>query len=159
MFFDVAPDKAKPFVITAGSVTIRVVGTSFNVKHNPQTTEIIVETGIVHVNLGAEHTELRRGEKLLIGTDNRMIRSVSADQLYNYYRSGEFVASQTPLPRIAEVLGEAYHADIRIGDPRLNSLTLTTTFKTDTSLDEILRVISETLDITVVRQGDKIILE
>jgi transmembrane sensor len=31
-FFKVAPDKAKPFIITAGKTTIRVVGTSFNVN-------------------------------------------------------------------------------------------------------------------------------
>ncbi len=48
-FFNITPDKQKPFIIDADNSSITVVGTSFNVKSTAERTEVIVETGIVEV--------------------------------------------------------------------------------------------------------------
>jgi len=61
-FFKVTPDKAKPFIITAGKATIRVVGTSFNVNFKNGNIEVIVETGIVQVSLNGKTVSLKPGE-------------------------------------------------------------------------------------------------
>lgn len=42
-------DKRRPFIITVNDVTVKVVGTSFNIKSFEGKTEVIVETGIVEV--------------------------------------------------------------------------------------------------------------
>jgi transmembrane sensor len=49
-FFKITPNKAKPFIINVNGVTVKVVGTSFNVKSRNGKTEVIVETGIVNVS-------------------------------------------------------------------------------------------------------------
>ncbi|HQS53357.1 MAG TPA: FecR domain-containing protein, partial [Daejeonella sp.] len=64
VFFDVSPDKAKPFIIDADQVNIRVLGTSFNVKKNSDLTEVIVESGLVRVSLKDQQIELKKGEKV-----------------------------------------------------------------------------------------------
>jgi ferric-dicitrate binding protein FerR (iron transport regulator) len=159
-FFSVTPNKAKPFIINTGNTSIRVVGTSFNVKNKNGVVEVIVETGIVQVSQGQYSVSLKPGEMILIQPKaSKPTKANNPDHLYNYYRSKEFVADNVPLYRMVEVLNEAYNAHVIIERKELNKLPLNTTFKTDDSLDDILKVISHTFKITVEQQHDRIILK
>ncbi len=62
-FFNVEPDKEKPFIIDVNNVQVKVVGTSFNVRSYNGITEVIVETGIVQVIKAGETIELKAGER------------------------------------------------------------------------------------------------
>ena len=85
------------------------------------------------------------------------VKEKTTDVLYNYYRTKEFVCDNTPLWKLIDAINEAYHADIVIEDSRLKNLPLTTTFHEE-SLEEILKVISETFNIKMERRGGQIIL-
>lgn len=157
-FFNVRPDKSKPFVIETEDVNIRVVGTSFNVKHLDKITEVIVETGIVQVSMNTQMVELRAGNKVTIrDKDSTLKIEANTDQLYNYYRSKMFVADNTPLWRVVEILNEAYGSNIVIDNDQIKDLRLTAPFK-DESLDNIIDIITQTFKITAVKQDGKIIL-
>jgi transmembrane sensor len=158
IFFKVTPDKEKPFIIDVDNVKIKVVGTSFNVKHANEETEVIVETGIVRVSIGSAFVELHKGEKVFIRNGTAELKKeTNTDQLYNYYRSKVFTLNNTSLSRFIETLNEAYQVNIVIEDPRIKNLTLTTTF-TEDSLDHILQTICQTLDIRQVHSEGKILL-
>jgi ferric-dicitrate binding protein FerR (iron transport regulator) len=159
-FFNVTPDKKKPFVIDVNDVQVTVVGTSFNIKSHQGQTEVLVETGIVRVTKNGKTVELKVGEKILIGAaDTAMAaKQVVSDQLYNYYRTKEFVCDDTPLWKLVEVLNEAYGTNIEIGRAELKNLRMNTTFVNE-SLDQVLEVIRLTFSIKVTKTGDKIILE
>lgn len=158
-FFSVAHNKAMPFIISADGTTIRVVGTSFNVKNKNGNVEVIVETGIVQVSRNGNAVLLRPGEKVLVQQNvPALVKENTPDHLYTYYRSKEFVADNTPLWRMVQVLNEAYDSNIVIGKKELNDLPLNTTFKNE-SLDDILEVISRTFKITVEKKQDSIILK
>ena len=158
-FFNVAPDKKKPFIITINDVQVTVVGTSFNVKNENGKTEVIVETGIVRVTKNGRTTELIAGEKLVINDrDSGVVKEELTDKLYNYYRSKEFVCDDTPLWKLVEVLNEAYNSKIVIGRKELSNLRINTTFNNE-SLDKVLEVIHLTFDITVVKKDGQIILQ
>lgn len=155
-FFDVAPDKSKPFIITAGSADIKVVGTSFNVKTGNARTEVIVETGIVEVSKKQNRVKLLPGEKATVSQNNDAPSKDKVDDvLYNYYRTRELVCNNTPLWRLADVLNDAYDVHIVVADDRLKDLPINTTFKNE-SLDNILLVISETLKVKIERKGKDI---
>jgi len=157
-FFDVAPDKNKPFVITAGDADIKVVGTSFNVKTTHQKTEVIVETGIVEVRKEQNAVTLRPNEKAtVLESSDAPVKGEVEDVLYNYYRTKELVCKNTPLWRLADVLNDAYNVNITIGDARVKDMQLTTTFKNE-SLDSILDIISRTLNVRVERNGKNIVI-
>lgn len=47
--FTVAPDAARPFVVEAGGVAVRAVGTAFNVRLAPEAVEVLVTEGRVAV--------------------------------------------------------------------------------------------------------------
>jgi transmembrane sensor len=158
-FFNVAPNKQKPFIISVNDIQITVVGTSFNVKNINGTTEVVVETGIVRVTRAGKTVELKAHEKLLTeAKDSAMVKEVTKDQLYKYYRTKEFVCDDTPLWKLVQVINEAYNSHVVIGNPALKDMTITTTFYNE-SLEQVLNVISITFNIKVVKQGDTIILQ
>ena len=158
-FFNVTPNKDKPFVISINDVQVTVVGTSFNVKNINGNTEVVVETGVVRVTKGGKTVELNANEKLLTeAKDSVMVKEKVSDQLYKYYRTKEFVCDDTPLWKLVQVINEAYGSHVVIGNPALKDMTITTTFYNE-SLEQVLNVISITFNIKVVKQGDTIILQ
>ncbi|MDI3321682.1 FecR domain-containing protein [Pinibacter soli] len=158
-FFKVATDKDKPFIVNVNDVTITVLGTSFNVKNNNGETEVIVESGLVRVEHLGKKVDLKPNEKAVISSSNAALQKESStDKLYNYYSSRQFVCDKTPLWKLVEKLNEAYDVNITIENPSVKSLPLTTTFN-DESLDNVLKIISETLDVKVERNGNNITLK
>lgn len=159
VFFNVAHNKTKPFVIKVDKVSVLVVGTSFNVKHISNITEVIVETGIVKISLGKNQINLYKGEKIIVKKNSKeLIKTPNTDLLYNYYRSKEFITNNTPLWRLIAVLNEEYHTNILINDPDIKNLTLNTTFKTTATPDHILDIICQTLNLKLVRNQNQILL-
>lgn len=156
-FFEVAADASKPFVVRAGSAEITVIGTSFNIRSAADSTVVIVETGAVRVASASAAVDLAPGERA-VAADSALIKGAQLDRLYQYYRTREFVCNDTPLPKLVEILNEAFSARIQIVNPELENLAITATFS-DGSLNEILRVIGETFEIEVERQGSTIILK
>ncbi|HEY5967751.1 MAG TPA: FecR domain-containing protein [Chitinophagaceae bacterium] len=159
-FFNVAPDKKKPFIISVNDVQVTVVGTSFNIKSENGSTEVVVETGIVRVTRSGKTVELNAGEKIVMSANDSIASKEAVDdKLYNYYRSKEFVCDETPLWKLVQVLNEAYDAKIIIGRKELNDMRITTTFYNE-SLEKVLEVIHLTLDIEVIIKEDgQIILQ
>lgn len=157
-FFEVTPDKEKPFVITAGQSTIRVVGTSFNIKTDDRYTEVIVRTGIVQVTTEEESITLKAGEKITVVPDAGLQKEQQQDALYNYYVSKIFICDNTPLWKLVEKLNEAYGVNIVIADKDLSNLPLTVTFSEE-SLDTILDILRQTLMINIAKEGDSTIIK
>jgi ferric-dicitrate binding protein FerR (iron transport regulator) len=158
-FFNVEPDKEKPFIISVNDVQVKVVGTSFNIRSEAGVTEVIVETGIVEVTRGGKTVQLKPAEKLkLEAQDSAMQKEKVEDKLYNYYRSKEFVCDDTPLWKLVEVLNEAYGANIIIEKEQNRGLRLNTTFNNE-SLDKILEIVSQTFGLTVIKEKDRIVLK
>jgi transmembrane sensor len=157
-FFKVVPNKKQPFEVHTNNVTITVVGTSFNVRSRGDTTEIIVETGLVEVATEKQTILLRPGQKAITGINDAILqKQANTDQLYNYYRSKKFVCENTPLWKLVDKLNEAYDVQIIFGRDELRNLPYTTTFDNE-PLDKILNVLSSTFNISVVKEKGKIIL-
>jgi transmembrane sensor len=158
-FFKVSPDKTKPFIIKVNDVTVRVVGTSFNIKSRNGKTEVVVETGIVNVSRAQNNINLIPGEKteIISGSTDFTKQSVYG-KLYDYYITKQLVCNQTPLNELVEALNGIYGQHIVIANPQLKRMAITTIFK-DQSLDQILDVVAETFKISVEHKNGQIILK
>ncbi|HWJ90538.1 MAG TPA: FecR family protein [Flavisolibacter sp.] len=158
-FFNIHPDRSHPFLIYVNALTIRVVGTSFNVRSRNGVTEVIVATGTVQVMKGRQVVELKPKEKLLAHeNDSLFVKNPEKEKLYNYYLTREFVCDNTPLWKLTDVLNEAYGVHITIEKKQSRNLLLTTTFSNE-SLDHILEVVCLTFGLKQSRSGNNIILE
>lgn len=158
-FFDVAPNKAKPFHVTVNDIDVKVVGTSFNIKIDEETTELIVETGVVEVRKEHVVVRLKRDETVKIDRDSHNLKKGSVqDQLYKYYRNNKLIADGTPLYRVVDVLNDAYNVQIVIEGVELENLELNTTLTYNNSIQSNLDLICETFGIKMKKRGEQIVL-
>ncbi len=160
VFFRVASDRNKPFVIRSGQVTVTVLGTSFHVRRKAdEETEVIVESGQVRVEGLNKVVELTPGQKVSINTRTQQFDEGEVeDQLHNYYVSNHFVLDETPLWRIAEVLETVYGVEIEIERDEIRDLPLTTTFPKG-ELAGILHIICEALGVIAEQHGNRILFK
>ena len=102
-YFSVAHQAWRPFSVSTGVLAVEVLGTSFNLKRDRDTSEVLVASGRVAVHAGKESLELRPGQGLRL--DARGERQVKAldPALVGAWRHGRRVFDQTPL---AEALSE-----------------------------------------------------
>lgn len=158
-FFNVTPDKNKPFIVNVNGITVTVTGTSFNIKTQGIKTEVIVETGTVQVSNHKQTIALTPKEKVtVIHPDSVLTKEQETDQLYSYYRNKIFVCDRTPLWKFIQVLNEAYDTHIVIESPEKRSEPYTATF-IDQPLDSILNIMAPSMNLTVTRTNSTIILK
>lgn len=156
-FFDVQPDHTRPFIITTGETKITVLGTSFNVKTQGSKTEVIVESGLVQVENARQIARVKPGEKITSDSLHLEKQAVK-DEFYNYYRTGKLVCRDTPMQELVMRLNEIYQVTIEIENPALRQKKINTVFD-HKPLSEILRVISETMQVKVIQTPEKIVLK
>ncbi len=163
-FFEVKPNKNKPFIIHAGSAEIKVLGTSFNVSAYPETkqVEVIVETGKVQVlNKIIQTNELilTPGDKgTLIYSSNSLLKTTNQDPNFLAWKTHNLIFKATSLGEVIETLQKVYKVNIRLADSRLNGLLLSAQFN-DNQLDFILKVIETTFQIESQQVNGQYILK
>ena len=159
-FFDVVHDTAAPFTVHVGDVTVRDVGTSFNISSNSKRIEVIVENGVVDVSRNKHSIELEKQEMVTIKpNDKELHKEPTKDLLYNYYRTNEFVANNTPLYRLVAMLNQAYGANIKIEGENVANTPIGGTFPSSSPLDYTLKaIIATTPGIRMEKTKDGIIL-
>jgi transmembrane sensor len=158
-FFSVAHDPARSFVVRVNDMTVSVLGTSFDIRSTGKDTlTIIVETGSVRVTRGNESLVVHADEQVSLLRTGRLHRQPNTNTLYGYYLDRPLICDSVSLKEVVEMLNKAYDAHVVIGRPELNDLPLTTVFHHE-PLEKILAIIGATFDLTVVKQGNSIILQ
>jgi transmembrane sensor len=77
-YFSVAPNRNRPFVVTAGAVTARAVGTAFTVRQADDRIVVTVTKGVVDVDRAAIGGSAN-GDKLRISAGNRLSWSAGSE--------------------------------------------------------------------------------
>ncbi|GAA3967283.1 FecR domain-containing protein [Mucilaginibacter dorajii] len=155
-FFEVKHNEQAPFTVTTNGILIKDIGTTFNINGTHHRTEIVVESGIVQVSHTSGAVKLNANEMVVIKPgDKQLSVQKSTDMLYNYYRTNQFVAVNTPLWRLIEVVNEAYGSNIIIANQSLLNEPITVTIKREDSLATILNVIKDTTpSLHIVQTGN-----
>ena len=166
-FFDVQPDPDKPFVINAGDMQVKVLGTSFNVRAYPEaeSVEVVVETGLVQVTnrngeVQAEQAVLmlNPGEKgILYNLPGTIEKSFNTNPNYIAWKTRNLIFNKTPLKEVVQYLEDIYHIDIQLEDNELEKLVLTAHFERKPH-DFILSVIQLTFGLELTRENGAYIL-
>jgi len=165
-FFEVKPNKNKPFIIHVGNAQIKVLGTSFNVNAYPHSNlmEVIVKTGKVQVTTmiseTIKHNELilNPGDKgTLVLSNNALLKIQNENLNYLAWKTHDLIFKATSLGEVIGLLEKVYKVNIQLNDPRLNELLLTAHFN-NYSLDVVLKVIETTFQLkTQVTDGQYIL--
>ncbi|MBC7366584.1 MAG: FecR domain-containing protein [Undibacterium sp.] len=163
--FAVAHDTARPFIVTAGGVSVRAVGTAFSVRLGDQGVEVLVTEGKVEVArddpnsapataLPAEHPLLVAGERTLIPrTAAPAIERVSADalQIAVRWHSPVMTFSDLPLRDAITLFNRRNATQLILADPALAGRKIGGTFAVD-QVEAFVRLLAEDGEITVERR-------
>lgn len=131
-FFQVAPDPAHPFVVTAGSATITVTGTAFDLRRTGNGAAVEVESGsvLVAVDQDGRHQQARleRGGRAQSAADGSLRVDKVAPSQVGLWRSGRLVVDGIPLEQMVEELRPHYPGLIVLRDPELARRQVTGVF-------------------------------
>lgn len=159
-WFDVAPEKARPFVVETPAGSVRVTGTAFNVRGASGSVEVTVLQGRVRVqpsNVAVQEMALDVGQQARIGATKVDVRTLdpAAAQNVAAWREGQAVFDDTrlrdALERFAAYHGRAIEVDGRVADRRLGGR-----YALD-DLDGLLEEIERVLPVRVLRQSGGVV--
>ena len=154
-YFDVAAIGDRPFVVDAGDLSVRVVGTSFEVHRYDERVKIAVSSGTVQVAPDAarapEPLSLSAGQAVMAGADGALSgperiepRNVAA------WRRGRLVYLDAPLAEVVADANRHYSGWIVIPDPRAAAIGVTANFESG-DIDRMLATLEEAFPITIWR--------
>ena len=121
-FFEITPDKSKPFIIDAGKAKVKVVGTTFNVITNNTNAavEVFVKTGKVLVSdsTGSNTIQLDPG---FIGTMNSKSSAKALNTNPNYlsWKTGYLDYNGQKLNTVFSDLKRVYNMNIVADDAQI----------------------------------------
>lgn len=154
--FEVAKNKAKPFIVQTGYLEIEALGTTFNVCAYPEAgVTATLESGSIKV--GKKNRDdvcylLSPNEQLEYtpGTDSFTKRTADAS-LYSGWTKGELNFVRQSLPDILAALQREYDVRIILNLPQVPSDLYTIKFKRRDNLDKVMKIISLTVGNTDYR--------
>ncbi|HPE31781.1 MAG TPA: FecR domain-containing protein [Parvularculaceae bacterium] len=130
--FDVAHDKAHPFVVLAGKSAVEAVGTQFAVRLRSDEVKVIVDEGRVRVTpastaekaaplLEARQQLISAGRGALINASDGAVESVDAEDIAKElaWRDGFLVFDNDPLSEVVDEVSRYTSIQIIIADPEL----------------------------------------
>lgn len=144
-FFKVAHNPERPFIVKAGNLNIKAVGTAFNVMAYPD--ESVIETTLINGKVILEGNKFNKKDKT-IGTMtpgqhveyNTLNGNVSSTEgkveRYTSWTVGKLIFEDTPIVEVSERLSRMFNVDFEIMD-ELKDYIYTVTLE-DESLTQVL---------------------
>jgi len=149
--FEVAKDPDKPFTISCGTVSLKVLGTSFSLKTSDERIELKVLTGKVHLSseINKAGVNVAPNEKVIY-TSNGLIEKIKLDAVditaITARTEYDMHFTNTTMDLVAEKIEKKFNVELTVENKQLNKCRITADF-TDHSLDTTLKMISELLEI------------
>jgi transmembrane sensor len=145
-FFTIQKDEKRPFVVTSGRLTTRVLGTSFNVfaYRALSLLKIGVATGKVQVNEGSKVlATLTPGKEIVWHSNDERVEQLITDSSYiGDWQTGRLIFRQTPMEEIVNTLYNRFGVSIRIDNKAIRNYRITTQFDHNVPLKEMLDIIT-----------------
>ncbi len=146
-YFDVAKNRKKPFVVTSQDITMKVLGTEFNIYSYPDMGYIqtdLVEGSLKVYKNDMENTSitLKPNERLTITSDKMILQHISNSD-YFLWKEGIYTFNNARLIDIIEKLQLYYDVKIIVNDPEIFNVRYTGKFRQRDGIEEILKIIQK----------------
>lgn len=169
VFFEVAKDETRPFLVQIGGTTVRAVGTAFSVDAQPEVVNVLVTEGTVRVTApGASSGGAVRASELVTAGHRAIVAQTTALPASAItvtavsppeiawelaWRGSMLDFAGATLGELAAAFGERSGRRITIADPALASVRIGGQFPTD-DVEGFLRAIEEAYAIKVEHRSD-----
>lgn len=159
-FFEIARNTEMPFIVKTKGVDIKVLGTSFNVscykKEDMISTTLVEGSVSIHTKDGKEQIIIP-SEQFTYDKTNHQTTLKSVDtELYTSWIKGIYIFKDTTLDDIIDKLQRWYDITPNYTDESLKNKRFSITIDRQSTLDQILEVISFTSDVKLEKEGTNI---
>lgn len=146
----------RPFIVRAGNVSVRDIGTVFNVRRQRAGAEVTVLEGAVEVGApGVPTRTLTAAQSLSAGRqdgDAPSIRTVDVSRV-GAWQEGRLVFDATPLAVALAEIGRYRQAPIALADAQTGRLRLSGAFDVN-GIEQLIDLLPQVLPVSVARQPD-----
>jgi ferric-dicitrate binding protein FerR (iron transport regulator) len=143
-WFSVSSDPLHPFIVEAGNGVVKVTGTSFSVRTDPEKDriEVYVASGSVQFHQARKDNEVLSLEPGTLGVleQNRLEEEKSIDMNYLSWKTRKLTFRQTRMGEVANILNRTYGKNIRFDNEILEDCLFTGTFDQQ-PVDSVMKVI------------------
>ena len=153
----------KRFVVkTSDSFQVEVLGTKFSVFARPRGTKVELLRGSVRIDY-AKGKQLKKvllepGDLAVLDHNGEVnLKKHQDPKTFAAWKEKRYVFNATSVKEIAEMIEENFGKHINITDTEIAMRTITGNFKTKNA-DELMKTISEVLDLEIHMSGDSILL-
>lgn len=162
LFLSVQPDKQRPFLVSAGETTLRVVGTQFDVRRGVAQVEIGVLEGTVEVfgELQPQVVKRVHGGQQIAATGGGALGDpqMAGPMQPGAWRNGQRVYIDTPLREIVADVNRYSRQSVELADPALGELTVSVSFRAENQ-QQMLDSLQLALPVKVERPApDRVVL-
>ncbi len=161
--FAVAKNPTRPFIVSAGSVEIRAIGTAFSVRHGTHDVSVVVTEGRVAVvqpqSPTPEPVYVDAGHAVVVQattvTPSRLDPARLAAELA--WRGQRVEFTDTPLREAVALFNGRNTLQLEVGDPALDQIRLNGLFWADDP-EAFCRLLADGMNVQLVRNGNRVML-
>lgn len=166
-FFNIKKNKVSPFFIKSDEMTVRVLGTSFNVKATARDKhfEISVVTGSVQVTTpdhqsNPQQVILKPNQQAIFETATKILitQNIPFQKKREIYQPISIRFNNTSINDVISLLEKKFNITIKLSDDKISKCRLNADFDQQ-PLAEILEMLCRSLEATYTIKGNLIVIE
>lgn len=143
-YFEVAHDASKPFMVYKDEVSVKVLGTRFNVnafEDDGEDIEITLLEGAVKVKNGNVSSQLKPGEQARVGRQLKIMQQVNVDAVMAW-KNGYFHFEDASLENVMERISRWYDVNV-VYKGEIPHRSFMGEMQRDLSLAEVLKILEK----------------
>lgn len=163
-YFEVVHDSRRPFVVKAGNVTVRDIGTAFDVRRTGERVTVAVTQGRVAIADQGAHAnpqdslEARAGQRVSYDPNaSSMTVDIITPAQATAWRNNRLEFIDEPLGVVIANLNRYAGTPVHVADTDLNALNYTGTIRTD-AIDSWVAALPEVFPLRVSTQAGHVVL-
>ncbi|MCQ4874341.1 FecR family protein [Butyricimonas paravirosa] len=146
-YFDVYHNEQQPFLVEAGGMEVRVLGTSFGVRAYPEEENVLTTLvqGKVNVEADGRVVRLQPGEQADYDKADKLLTTAKVDvNLFVGWKDGRLIFDNAPLEVILSELGRWYSFDVFYANENLKQIPYSLNVRKDEHISGVLKLIERT---------------
>lgn len=160
-YFEIKKNYKVPFIVKTSDISVKVLGTKFNVSAYPN--DKFIETTLISGKVTVNSNEnpevenvLNPGESLTYDKVSNKTTIARVDtKFYTYWMKGEFSFKDERFETLAKKIERIYNVEITFEDPKLKDKTYTGNFKVDDNIYTILEIFKKSTSEPIEYTADR----
>lgn len=147
------------FVVHTSELSVKVLGTRFNVRSRRGNTEVVLDEGKVKLDMAGVDSSLvmKPGELVEFSEVGTLVRKPVDPDDYSSWRNNRLVFKSATLEEIARILEDTYGFVVILEDEHLKKKSFTGSSSSD-NIHELLDKLGQIFDLEVVKNDNQIIM-